>query len=120
MSILDGVAHSEKPELGWAGAFHSSVASLKHICYSKSEPKSRQNLSSTAKGEKYQNFEIVGGTSEKSPSAPAAASMGSPCLMTTSTNSGHRSSPVLAQKSPERISTIASRVSVASSWSISA
>ena len=32
LSILDGVAHSEKPEFpGRASAFHSAVASLKHV-----------------------------------------------------------------------------------------
>ena len=29
MSILVGGAHSEEPELGWAGPLHSGVASLK-------------------------------------------------------------------------------------------
>ena len=31
MSILVCVAHSEEPELGWAGPLHSGVASLEKI-----------------------------------------------------------------------------------------
>ena len=51
----------------------------------------------------------------------APVSMGSPCLMTTSTAAPHLSSPMLAQKSPlASSSTMKSRVPSSSSWSIAA
>ena len=59
-------------------------------------------------------------TCPKLESSPAAASMGSPCLMTTSTAAGHCSVGLPSQIAGVISPTIASRTSGSNSWSIAA